>query len=177
MAMKTSTTSSTPQSATTAPSAPRNNFAAGKDTCCDQHQGVTGIDYHNEAVIPPAAASMSGLSSGAKAGVAAFFQMRRRKPKNDTDAQPNHLEYHQEYHQEYNQGYKGMSPLDESVMYGFKQELPAPPARMEVDADPHHLLQRHEMHGHERGVAELHGHKHGVVELPEHNRRVREMPG
>lgn len=86
-------------------------------------------------------------------GLAAFFWMRRRKPKNETDAHPNHQK---------------MSPsADGSVMYGFPQDLPAPPPPMEVDADPHHLLQRHEMHAHERGV----------VELPEHERRARELPG
>ncbi|KAI4193996.1 MAG: hypothetical protein LQ348_002719 [Seirophora lacunosa] len=195
---------------------PHNNFAASNDTCCDQHQGITEINYHNDAVIPHVAAYMSdyyssagytiptdgvykapsstastatnpsvpataaastspaslptssgapppspGLSSGAKAGIgigvalgvfllvglAAFFWMRRRKPKNETDAR--------------------MSPSDGSVMYGFPQDLTAPPPRLEVDADPHHLLQRHEMHAHERGV----------VELPEHERRVRELPG
>ncbi|KAI4088187.1 MAG: hypothetical protein LQ344_006279 [Seirophora lacunosa] len=200
---------------------PRNDFAASNDTCCDQHQGITEINYHNEAVIPSVAAHMSdyyssagyaiptdgvyrapystastatspsvpaaaaasttqaslptssgapppspGLSSGAKAGIgigvalgvfllvglAAFFWMRRRKPKNETDAQPNHQK---------------MSPSDGSVMYGFPQDLTAPPPPLEVDADPHHLLQRHEMHGHDRGV----------VEFPEHERRVRELPG
>ncbi|KAL8954581.1 MAG: hypothetical protein Q9193_007188, partial [Seirophora villosa] len=203
---------------------PHNNFAASNDTCCDQHQGITEISYHNDAVIPLAATDMSdyyssagftiptdgvyrapystastatspsvpaaaaastspaslptssgaqppspGLSSGAKAGIgigvalgvfllvglAAFFRMRRRKPKNETDAQPNH------------QKYKDVPPSDGSVMYGFPQDLPAPPPRMEVDADAHRLLQRHEMHAHERGV----------VELPEHERRVRELPG
>lgn len=53
---------------------PRNDFAASNDTCCDQHQGITEINYHNEAVIPSVAAHMSGTLQSVPSRSADFYR-------------------------------------------------------------------------------------------------------
>ena len=43
---------------------PNNLFSSCNGTCCDKHQGIQEINYHNNAIIPDAASDLPGKNFG-----------------------------------------------------------------------------------------------------------------